>query len=313
MKSKVLKIGTVLLACVCLISFMSIPVSALGTSLNDLNVISCDSFESDSSSFQGIGLSSSISTQFNSSIYGLLYDDGGPFAEYIYLQEGIETVFKFQFSKTGVYSFDIAFEKISIYSVSNAEVITMGNRTIDNKTFGTSRIKIEISQANTDIYLQLNGEVISEHQTDGSLGVYFYNISCAEDNTQNLIDNQNKNASDIMANQNANTQAQIDADKENTEQITNGWQGADGVDDGTTDDLKNAESAALGGKSDEQIEDEINNALTFDIWSFGARNITRIKQLFTNVYNVFGSNYQSLFLLSLTLGLAAFLIGRRYG
>lgn len=341
MRSKVLKIGTVLLACVCLISFMAFPVSALGESLNGLNVISSYSFDGDNIDVRDLSASIYTSDVFEMSICLRLVDEAGPFSEYIYLQDKCVTSLKVQFDKKAIFTFDVAQHMISIYKAElvNAEtserfecdVVEMGNRTIgdNNNTYGTSKITVNVPESYVEYYLVLTGECIASEQTDGTLFMYFYNISSKNNDTQDIIDNQNQNAEDIiqnqsqnaneiMENQNENTQSIIDAQQqatqEQTDEITNGWQGADSVDDGTTDDLKNAEDAALGGKTDEEIQEEISGALEFDFDSFtGSGGFNRVRVLFGNVYNALGTSWQSLFLLSLTIGLGAFLIGRRYG
>lgn len=148
-----------------------------------------------------------------------------------------------------------------------------------------------------------------------------------DQNTQDIIDNQNQNTQDIIANDNANTDKITDnqdenTDKiianqdENTDEILNGWETDNniaGETDSVVGDLGSAEDEALGGKSDEDIEEEINNALSLDgLPDPELDNIIVVGDTFEALLNSFGSEYQSLLLLSLVLGLASFLIGRQY-
>lgn len=112
--------------------------------------------------------------------------------------------------------------------------------------------------------------------------------------TQQIIDNADRNADKIRD--------EIRGDDQTTPEY----------DDSAISDYDNAERNALGGKSDSQIQAEIGSALsgTDEIdWT----KANRISNFFDGLLNAFGNDYKSLVLLSLTLGLAAFLIGRRYG
>lgn len=82
--------------------------------------------------------------------------------------------------------------------------------------------------------------------------------------------------------------------------------------DGAMDDIGNAEDAALGGKTDEQIKQEVDNALNFDMGSLDQSAAVAMAGFFDGLLTHFGVDYQALLLLSLSLGLAAFIIGRRY-
>ena len=82
--------------------------------------------------------------------------------------------------------------------------------------------------------------------------------------------------------------------------------------DGAMDDIGNAEDAALGGKTDEQIKQEVDNALNFDMGSLDQSAAAAMAGFFDGLLTHFGVDYQALLLLSLSLGLAAFIIGRRY-
>lgn len=82
--------------------------------------------------------------------------------------------------------------------------------------------------------------------------------------------------------------------------------------DGEINDIESAENEALGGKSDEQIQQDVDNALDYDIDSIDQDAASAISGFFDDLLTCFGSSYESVLLLSLTLGLASFIIGRRY-
>ena len=151
-----------------------------------------------------------------------------------------------------------------------------------------------------------------------------------EQSTQDIINNQNSNTDKITDNQDANTDEIINnqdanADKitgsieDSTDQITNGW----GTDDNTSSDIdqitgemQDAENDALGGKSDQEIQDEVYDALhgggggSFgNELSIGVQGATTV---FNKTLDVLGDDYETVVVLSLSLGLAAFLIGRSY-
>lgn len=122
-----------------------------------------------------------------------------------------------------------------------------------------------------------------------------------------IIDNQNENAQAIQENQ----------DK-NTDKILNGDEDLDvsdktGAVDGSVGDMENATDEALGGKSDDEINEEISGALDSDKIDIDMTKAARVSGFFDKLLTSFGASYQSLLLLSLSLGLGAFLIGRRYG
>lgn len=103
---------------------------------------------------------------------------------------------------------------------------------------------------------------------------------------------------------------------ESTDQITNGWTSDDdsaGEVGDLTGDLESAENEALGGKSDEDIKAEVDTALNGEGLPDpkGGASIA-VADSFDTLLGAFGADYQSLLLLSLTLGLAAFLVGRSY-
>lgn len=82
--------------------------------------------------------------------------------------------------------------------------------------------------------------------------------------------------------------------------------------DGEINDIESAENEALGGKSDEQIQQDVDNALDYDIDSIDQDAASAVSGFFDDLLTCFGSSYESVLLLSLTLGLASFIIGRRY-
>lgn len=100
--------------------------------------------------------------------------------------------------------------------------------------------------------------------------------------------------------------------KNQTDELTHGW----GTEDNTADDVndkvqdsENAENEALGGKTDEEIQKEIDNAFNVQIDISNDGNIA-VAYAFDKLLTAFGSQYSGLLLLSLTLGTACFIIGR---
>lgn len=89
--------------------------------------------------------------------------------------------------------------------------------------------------------------------------------------------------------------------------------GYESVDNSVSNDYANAESNALGGKSDEKIASETQAATNFDWSTIDFTKAQRVQNFFDKLLISFGTGYQSLVLLSLVLGFAAFLIGRKYG
>ena len=115
-----------------------------------------------------------------------------------------------------------------------------------------------------------------------------------------------------------NTDKIINNQNENTDKILNGDEDLDvsdktGAVDGSVGDMENATDEVLGGKSDEEINDEINNALDSDKIDIDFDRAGKLSDFFDNLLKCFGVSYQTVLLLSLSLGLGAFLIGRRYG
>ena len=142
--------------------------------------------------------------------------------------------------------------------------------------------------------------------------------SSIDENTDKIVSNQDKNASDIKANQDKNA-SDIKANQDkNTDTIMNGDEDLDvsdktGAVNGSLDDMDGATADALRGKSEEEIQSEVSAALDPDKVNIDFDKAGRISWFFDKLLECFGSSYQSVLLLSLTLGLGAFLIGRRYG
>ena len=82
--------------------------------------------------------------------------------------------------------------------------------------------------------------------------------------------------------------------------------------DNKGNEMSGLENDALGGKSDEQIQQEVDSALSFDVDSLDSNATGSLATYFDGLLVVFGADYQSLLMLALSLGLAAFIIGRRY-
>jgi len=311
MKSKVLKIGTVLLTCVCLISFIVLPVSAL--SANEGFVIKNTKLAWASSIVSSPNIISSssdvIDGETNAAFVGFSGNDAAVNFYRPLVVQGVSGSTASSYTVNVKY-YGVYFSTSNGYSSysGNASAFVNGVKPSNFKNFkgvmlDTTAYGGEFTfqvNSNTNftlvLYCGYNSTMASQH--------YFYCDITAykNDGTQDIIDNQN-----------SNTQAEIEADKENTDKILNDWDGGVDVDDGTTDNFKNAEDAALGGKTDSQIQEEINNAIDFDINIFDSAKIGKMHSLFDNVLSACGSSYQALFMLCLTLGLAAFLIGRRYG
>ena len=82
--------------------------------------------------------------------------------------------------------------------------------------------------------------------------------------------------------------------------------------DNTGEQMGSLENDALGGKSDEEIANDVNSALSFDVGSLDSDAQAGVSGFFDGLLVVFGADYQALMMLALSLGLAAFIIGRRY-
>lgn len=82
--------------------------------------------------------------------------------------------------------------------------------------------------------------------------------------------------------------------------------------DNAGEQMGNLENDALGGKTDEEIANDVNSALSFDVGTLDADAQAGVSGFFDGLLVCFGADYQSLMMLALSLGLAAFIIGRRY-
>lgn len=90
-------------------------------------------------------------------------------------------------------------------------------------------------------------------------------------------------------------------------------------DDSTIDDIKEAEKDAVGGKTDEEIKEDIEDTLDFEDKKdevngeeIDTSDIEVSHNTFNLVFDFMGGAWNSYFILSLTIAFAAFLIGRRY-
>lgn len=131
-------------------------------------------------------------------------------------------------------------------------------------------------------------------------------ISWTTPDSQKIIDNQNKNTDEIIANQDKNTDKFINGDGTSLAPDANKDL------DNAGEQMGNLENDALGGKSDEEIANDVNSALSFDVGSLDSNAQAGVSGFFDGLLIVFGVDYQSLLVLSLSLGLAAFIIGRKY-
>lgn len=162
------------------------------------------------------------------------------------------------------------------------------------KSISANSTAIDFSIMNLNFQVMSDGESIIESNNKLS---------------NDITSNADKNASDIQANQ----------DK-NTDKILNGDSNLDSSGEtnkvnGTVGDIDSVTDEALGGKSDAEIQGEVEGALDWNKIgnSLDFEKAQRMSTFYDRCLTVFGSKYNSLLLLSLILGLAAFLIGRRYG
>lgn len=88
--------------------------------------------------------------------------------------------------------------------------------------------------------------------------------------------------------------------------------GANDEIDEASDYMEKSQNAALGGKSDDQIQDELGEAIDFDFGSIDSSGQSKLNSFITKLSTVFGKQYMACILLSCTLGLGCFIIGRRY-
>ena len=127
-------------------------------------------------------------------------------------------------------------------------------------------------------------------------------ISADEIAAQSVIDNQDKNTDKILYGD-----SDLDAS------------GETGKINGSVGNVDGAKNDALGGKSDADVNAEVAGAIDKEkvngiiYTEDGVNRFAKFSNFYDRFLNAFGSDYNSLLLLSLTLGLAAFLIGKRYG
>ena len=80
---------------------------------------------------------------------------------------------------------------------------------------------------------------------------------------------------------------------------------------GVQSEAQQAQDDALGGKTQEEIQADIEGAVDFDFNSFDNENTGSMRLFVVNVMNSFGGEYSSLLLFSCVMGLAIFIIGRK--
>lgn len=110
----------------------------------------------------------------------------------------------------------------------------------------------------------------------------------------------------------------IDNANSNTDKLINGdgggYDSSDSTDkiDGTTSDIADAEKDALGGKTDEEIQQEVEDAFEIEDDAVNPEDGEKVSELFMGLLDCFGPEYETLLVISLTLGLAGFIIGRKW-
>lgn len=318
MRSKVLKIGTVLLACVCLISFMALPVSALSADEGFVfTSIKIGWSTVVSSSPNGYYSTSDVADADDVITFAGISGNATAAGYYrpIYIAGKAGTsassyTVKVRFA--GVYFHNVAddyagWNSFTDYAMAYVNGVKPSNfqryntTLLDNTAYGGEFTFTVNSGAsfNMLLYSGYNQYTASVHSYRVIIDVF------KNDNTQEIIDNQNENAQEII-------DAQQQATQEQTDELTNGWGGGEKMDDSAINDFSDAESAALGGKSDEDIQAEVDGALDGGTDTIDWTKAKRISNFFDTTLNTFGPDYKTLLVLSLTLGLAAFLTGRRY-
>lgn len=83
--------------------------------------------------------------------------------------------------------------------------------------------------------------------------------------------------------------------------------------DGEQAKYDSAVDNALGGKSDEEIQAEVEAVANYDWGSLDQASVSGVKGFMDNLLSVFGADYMSLLLFSCTMGVAIYVIGRRRG
>lgn len=82
---------------------------------------------------------------------------------------------------------------------------------------------------------------------------------------------------------------------------------------GAEDEYNNAVDDALGGKTDEEIQQEAEAAADYDFDSLDQVAVSGVQGFMNSLLNVLGTDYLSLLLFSCTMGLCIYVIGRRRG
>lgn len=287
-KSKVLKIGTVLLTCVCLISIIIIPVSAessyeaLPITVTKVwtNAVADNTYTKWADNYYYINIPYDANKYQFASIWNVTNPDVNNFYNYKFI---------FNFNVIEPTDFTCTFNG-TVYEVKK-------DTSVDNTYYiEISNLKINTTSARLDFSFSWNSA--------WSGAIYFLAYYQYSD-INTIIENDNKNTQSII-------EAQQQATQEQTDQITDGWDGGEKMDDSAINDFSDAESAALGGKSDEDIQAEVDGALDGGTDTIDWTKAKRISSFFDTTLNTFGPDYKTLLVLSLTLGLAAFLTGRRY-
>lgn len=295
MKNKIVKSGTVVLIVVCLLSFSCFSASALtvggGASVEG---------------YEGYMLGGGWDTELMSIIE--LYENRIDF-KFRINSEGTTTtlfrcvtqfIFKPTISSYGklrlttsllanngfVSSSSSSYDTIGLYDVATGKLLARPQFNGDEIIFEYTGDIPSKFYVNAYYYYQP-----SEVGWQGTVATYNISFDAIDKGSQDIINNQNENADKIM----------------------NGWSGGSSVDNSTAGDFEQAESNALGGKSDAEIQSEVNNALDFDMGSLDWGSSRKLNVFMDGCLTAFGSKYMTLLLLALTLGLSAFLIGRRYG
>lgn len=189
-----------------------------------------------------------------------------------------------------------------------------GDRTVSvtRCTFLTDMYSLDSGNSAYSCYIRFNGGQTPTSDTIRHLEM----VEIIESSADKIIDNADENTDEIIENADENTEEIVGAIGDQTEELTNGWESdKDPASDleNVVGDLEDAESAALGGKSDDEIQKEVSAAL--DSSAFpppGSSGAFAVSSMFDKLLQAFGGQYQSLLILALTLGLAAYLVGRSY-
>lgn len=211
----------------------------------------------------------------------------------------------------------------------------------------TTLPKLIISDSSSKVYLRLNGELINEGNY--GQGNYYYRIEFRAsspldydlslggsywtfdlrgisglENMPGLVTSQisyyysfSQLQVKSFANPDDERTAEILGSIDDLEQsITEGWTTDSNVNSTVSDksdQMGDAESDALGGKSDQEIQQEIQGVLSGDgLPSVNGGGVVAVANTFDLLLDAFGKDYQALLILALTLGLAAVLVGRSF-